>query len=668
MGKTIKGRLTISVIGIVMAGILLTTAGIVTLAGTRMVENRTEALQLYAGKYAEEINTWIEREKMLAQGTADGIAAVGSTEDAFLQSLVESHAKGREELLNLYCGVKDGRFIQSNREAEIPEGYNPVERGWYKQAAQGNAVIVTDPYLDAITGQMCATVAAPVYIDGNLEAVIGLDVTLSTVTDLTESIHYADGVYGFLADSAGQYVAHKNKEYEPTGDASVAVTGVMPELGEMMEGTGKSVVKAVDYDGTECYFAVAGIAGSGWKLGVAEPAFHIRDSIFAMVAVAIAIVLVISILTAVFMAGMIGRILAPVQTLKQFASGDFSEHTDRDYVKGIPKEYKNESEQIEKATADVRRQIREIILNTKQDARQIHTIAEGTSERMGILNKDISGIADAVGKVREQGKEACGLAESIKSTGQELGNAIENVARKAGEAASQSAGIMERAGRQNERVESSGREAVSIYRETKTDLEQAISDSKKVQEIDTLTEEILAISSQTNLLALNASIEAARAGEAGKGFAVVAEQIRQLADDSKQAVDKIRKVTEGVTENVTCLSESSQRILEFMNGKVMEDYRGMTELAKMYEQDAVFYSDIAGELGASSEEMSVNMAGINESIAAVTVLVGEMVQYIREIGETAGISSQNSQAVMEQTQELFRLSERLNRTVASFKV
>lgn len=287
---------------------------------------------------------------------------------------------------------------------------------------------------------------------------------------------------------------------------------------------------------------------------------------------------------------------------------------------------------------------------------------------MGILNKDISGIADAVGKVREQGKEACGLAESIKSTGQELGNAIENVARKAGEAASQSAGIMERAGRQNERVESSGREAVSIYRETKTDLEQAISDSKKVQEIDTLTEEILAISSQTNLLALNASIEAARAGEAGKGFAVVAEQIRQLADDSKQAVDKIRKVTEGVTENVTCLSESSQRILEFMNGKVMEDYRGMTELAKMYEQDAVFYSDIAGELGASSEEMSVNMAGINESIAAVTVLVGEMVQYIREIGETAGISSQNSQAVMEQTQELFRLSERLNRTVASFKV
>ena len=260
------------------------------------------------------------------------------------------------------------------------------------------------------------------------------------------------------------------------------------------------------------------------------------------------------------------------------------------------------------------------------------------------------------------------FGESIKSTGQELGNAIENVARKAGEAASQSAGIMERAGRQNESVENSGREAVSIYRETKTDLEQAISDSKKVQEIDTLTEEILAISSQTNLLALNASIEAARAGEAGKGFAVVAEQIRQLADDSKQAVDKIRKVTEGVTENVTCLSESSQRILEFMNGKVMEDYRGMMELAKMYEQDAVFYSDIAGELGASSEEMSVNMAGINESIAAVTVLVGEMVQYIREIGETAGISSQNSQAVMEQTQELFRLSERLNRTVASFKV
>ena len=52
------------------------------------------------------------------------------------------------------------------------------------------------------------------------------------------------------------------------------------------------------------------------------------------------------------------------------------------------------------------------------------------------------------------------------------------------------------------------------------------------------------IAEQTNLLSLNASIEAARAGEAGRGFSVVAEEIRKLADGSRQAADEINKVVE----------------------------------------------------------------------------------------------------------------------------
>ena len=160
--KTIKGRLTVSVIGIVIASILLTTAGIIIIAGNRMIQDQTEALQLNADKYAEEINTWIENEKMLAAGAADSIQAVGSVETALIQSVVDVHAAGRTELLNLYCGTADSRFIQSNREAEIPEGYDPVARGWYQQAAQAGDVIVTDPYWDVITNQMCTTIAAPV--------------------------------------------------------------------------------------------------------------------------------------------------------------------------------------------------------------------------------------------------------------------------------------------------------------------------------------------------------------------------------------------------------------------------------------------------------------------------------------------------------------------------
>ncbi|MBD5134997.1 MAG: methyl-accepting chemotaxis protein [Lachnospiraceae bacterium] len=666
MLKTIKGRLTVSVICIVAASILFTTIGITVVAGKRMIKSQTQALQLNADKYAEEINTWIENEKMLADGAANSIESSGKTDTDFIQSIVDIYSADREELLNLYCGTKDSRFIQSNREAEIPDGYDPVQRGWYKQAAEKGTVVVTDPYWDVMTNQMCTTIAAPVYIDNELAGVIGLDVTLETVTELTGSISYEEGVYGFLADSSDHYVAHKNKKYEPTEDSAVAVADIMPGLKEMIEGTESSAKKLKDYDGKACYFAVSEIEGSSWKLGVVVPAANVVSSLITMLVVAIVTALIVIVFVVLFMAGLIGKMLAPIQMLKQFASGDFSENAVSE--KSIPKEYKSETEQIRTATTEVRQQIREIILNTKQEAENISTIAEGTSEKMTVLNKDISGISELTGRVMGQSAQARELAKSIKDNSHELGEVIQKVAGKAEEAAEQSGDIMERAGKHHEISEKSAAEAVALYQKTRGDLEKAIKDSRRVREIDTLTEEILAISSQTNLLALNASIEAASAGEAGKGFAVVADEIRNLADHSRQAVDKIRKVTEDVVQNVDSLSENSGKLLEFMNGRVMEDYRGMTELAKMYQKDAEFYNEISVDLGASSEEMSNSMVRINESILAITKLVGEIAEFIESMKQSAEDSNENSGAVVKQMEELFRLSELLNETVASFKV
>ena len=666
MLRTIKGRLTVSMIGIVVASILLTTVGIITVAGRRTIQDQTRALQLNADKYAEEINTWIESEKALAEGTVKSIAAGRTTETEFIQSVVDAHAEGREELLNLYCGTNDSRFIWSNREIEMPADYDPVERGWYQQAAEAGTVIVTDPYCDALTGQMCTTIAAPVLIENELAGVIGLDVTLETVTELTGSINYEEGVYGFLLDSIGQYVAHENKQYEPTAETTVLAANILPELSGMITGSERDIKKLKDYDGSTCYFALTEIDGCGWKLGVVVPAANVTGSLVTMIVIAVVTALVIIAFVAVFMTGLIGRMLAPVQMLKQFASGDFSENTVIET--SIPKEYKNETEQISKATVEVKQQIREIILNTKQEAENIGAIAEGTSATMTILNKDISDITDSADFVMKQIVTARELAESIKNSGQKLGTAIENVAGKAGEAAGQSNDITQRAGDHYKTANRSAEEAILLYQETKTDLEQAIEDSQKVGEINALTEEILSISSQTNLLALNASIEASRAGEAGRGFAVVADEIRELADNSRKAVDEIRQVTEGVVKNVAFLSESSEKLLTFMSGKVMEDYQGMTELAQMYEKDAAFFSGISVDLGAASQEMNADMTEINASMVSITELVGEIAELMQKMNQSAKSSNENSETVVKQMEELFRLSELLNQTVDSFKV
>lgn len=666
MLKTIKGRLTVSMILIVVTSVLLTTAGIIVVAGKNTIKDQTQVLQLNADKYAEEINTWIESEKMLANGAVGSISSGGNTDTDFIQSVVDTHAAGRDELLNLYCGTSDSRFIWSNRDIEMPKDYDPVQRGWYQQAVEEGNIIVTDPYCDALTGQMCTTIAAPIYTGNELVGVIGLDVTLETVTKLTDSINYEDGVYGFLVDSSGQYVVHKNKEYEPTKKTTVGVADVLPKLGELLNGAQSEVKKLADYDRSVCYFALTKIEGCSWTLGVVVSAANVTHSLVTMIIIAVVIALIVIVFVAVFMTRLIGKMLAPIQTLKQFASGDFSENTFIE--KSIPMEYKSETEQINKATVEVRQQIREIILNTKQEAEHIGTIAKGASTRMEVLDKDISGITDSVSLVMRQTVMARELSENIKNNGQELGNAIENVASKAGEAAEQSSDIMVRAGKQYDASKQSENEVLSVYEETKKELEQAIKDSERVGEINALTDEILSISSQTNLLALNASIEAARAGDAGKGFAVVAEEIRDLADNSRQAVDKIRQVTESIVDNVAFLSKSSRRLLEFITGKVMDDYRGMTELAGMYQEDAVFYSNISADLGASSQEMSAGMTEINASIASIAELVGEIAEAMQNMNQSVENSSENSGTVRSQMEELFRLSELLNQTVASFRI
>ena len=666
MRKTIKGKLTTSVILIVVAIIILTTFAIVMIASNTLTKKSENELQLQADKYAEAINTWIVDEKMMAEGTANSIEAAGDMSEAFLQKVVNTHAEGRDELLNLYCGTADSRFYQSNPDAEIPEGYDPVERGWYQQAADAGITVVTDPYWDVLTNQMCATIASPVYVDGELAAVIGADVTLTTVTDLTASINYEQGAYGFLVDSSNNYIAHKNDTYEPTEETATAVKDVMPDLDSLVSNAGGEIVKTKDYDGTKSYFAIGAVDSCNWKLGVAVPSANVKSALNAMVLVAVIIAVVAIVLVIVIMAGVIGKLLEPIQTLKQFASGDFSENVVTQDT--IPAEFKDETEQITVATANVKEQIRGIILNTKDEADRIGRITEAAFGEMTELHASITDITGAVSEVSGQTEEASSLAETINETGNELGSAIDTIADKASEAAQQSSDIMARARElYNNSLESSN-QANHLYNETKGELERAIASSKQVDQINTLTEEILSISAQTNMLALNASIEAARAGEAGKGFAVVAEEIRVLADNSREAVDKIQQVTGTIVKSVFNLSNYSQKLLQFMNDKVVADYENMISIARQYEQDAVFYNEVSADLGASSEEMSASMTGINESISAIVELTGNIAEYMSTIGVSAQKSDTSSDVVLQKVKELSELSEALNDTVDAFRV
>ena len=95
-----------------------------------------------------------------------------------------------------------------------------------------------------------------------------------------------------------------------------------------------------------------------------------------------------------------------------------------------------------------------------------------------------------------------------------------------------------------------------------------------------MSELVMTISKQTNLLSLNASIEAARAGEAGRGFSVVAEEVRKLADSSRDAASKIFEALESMEKAASHITERIKSI----NGLIENQAANMKEISASVEE------------------------------------------------------------------------------------
>ena len=671
--RTIKGRL-IAIISLAAIIVLIISSAAGYMTANKAVSRNIQELQYEkAQKAAEEIDGWMAVQIAWVQENANTyeLRMRNESYDEMKGYLADRLAQDDGIIMDTYYGFEDHTMLIIN--SEVGDDYDPCTRGWYIQAKEADEIIVTDPYVDAFTGKIVITIATPLHSEqGEIVGVSAADITIQELVNVVDRLD-EDNSYGFLVDSSGYFITHPKEEYLPTADAETAVTdvagGVLAPVSELIR-SGSGIIVSKDYDGIKKYFAIVSMRDCDWAIGAAIPVSVVLDELAGLITstIFVSIVGIIVIVVCIVLAA--NKLLAPIADLKQFASGDFRDEvarSDADKNK-VGEGFKDELEEIEFATKSVRKQIRDTILGTKEEADGIKESASAAYSDMADLNNGLDKMDQLIVNVTSRTSEAAKITKSISVSSSEIGNVVEGVSAKASEAANASSAISVRAEKVLTDTETAKGQASLIYRSVEKKLEAALQDAEKVALIKTLSQEILSIASKTNLIALNASIEAARAGEAGKGFAVVADEVRNLAENSRVAVDNIQEVIDEVVDSVMELKDTSGTLLNFMKEHVIGDYHAMLDMAKQYKADALFYDSIAGDLGASAEEMSASieeLLGNLDVILEVNATIEEDIQNVAAAMQDTNVSSEE---ILRKMAILERSSRSLQEIVGNFKI
>ncbi|MEZ3446985.1 MAG: methyl-accepting chemotaxis protein [Lachnospiraceae bacterium] len=272
--------------------------------------------------------------------------------------------------------------------------------------------------------------------------------------------------------------------------------------------------------------------------------------------------------------------------------------------------------------------------------KKIQTSSVNMEAHVGDINTNIRKSESSAGDVSATMQQMSASMEEISATLDQITQGSQNVLGlakdmrgRAEEGTGFAGEIKSKAQRFRAEASDSKNTTIGMMSSNRELLEAAIENSRSVEKINSLTSEILSISSQTNLLALNASIEAARAGEAGKGFAVVADEIRVLADNSRDTANNIQNISVAVTQAVGELAKNANEMLNFIDTTVLVDYDKFVGIANQYHDDVDSMDNMLGEFNESSRELEATISQITEGIDGINTAVDENAQGVTVVAD-----------------------------------
>lgn len=625
--RSIRQKLIVSNILIVLFCVTVISLPFIRMYYSELTqESETNALSKVSEAHTE-INLFLEKPITMVNSVVHYLETYEPNKLA-TESYFEKLLDNESDFSQLYYGnsvpVNKGGVFLSNNHWVPPVGYDQTTRAWYTASAENEGICVSDPYLDASSGKIVASVTKGLKENGVMKGAVGLDIQLKNLNEIVSSIKASPSGKTFLLDKQGRYVTNsdQNKILSTNFFDEYKLTQYQNKI------TSENAFYVYDKP-TGSYFAGQIIsAETGWILVTVGPSAELFSDLIKNIIVIVIIAIAVLFLAGIIAIIMASKIVKPItvvdKNINTIANGNadltnriainsndeigsmvkgFNKFTDK--LHAIIKDIKSSKSVLDKAgkelqtsTENTASSITEILANIESVHGQIVNQSASVEETAGAVNEIASNILSLEKMIENQ---SAGVTQASAAVEEMIGNinSVNSSVEKMAESFNQ--------------LQTNAKNGSEKQLDVNNRIEQIENQSQMLQEAN---QAIANIASQTNLLAMNAAIEAAHAGEAGKGFSVVADEIRKLSEtstvQSKTIGNQLSKIRESI-DAVVAASEESSTAFSSVSTKITET----DELVRLIK-------DAMSEQTEGSRQISEALHSMNDSTSEVRLASSEM--------------------------------------------